>query len=79
MQGIRLVMVGLCSPILVNTGYGLSKKEFVVLVWGGLRGSLALTMALMIGVDNEIKNTKFKDLTVFYVAGCSTLSMFFNA
>lgn len=51
---MRFVMVGTFWKLLQSHGYGLSKAEFWVLIWGGLRGALGLTLALMVGVDQEL-------------------------
>ena len=51
---MRFVMVASFYPILAYFGYGLSRKEFVVLVYGGLRGALGLCLALIIGVDDTL-------------------------
>lgn len=51
---MRFVMVGTFYGILKKHSYGLSSAEFWVLIWGGLRGALGLTLALMVGVDEEL-------------------------
>lgn len=48
---LRAVMVLTFYPFIKNIGYGISKKEFVVLVYGGLRGSLGLCLSLIVGFD----------------------------
>jgi NhaP-type Na+/H+ or K+/H+ antiporter len=49
---VRAIMVLTFLPILKATGYGMTKKEMVVLIYGGLRGALGLCLALMVGVDS---------------------------
>lgn len=49
---IRLIMVLTFYPILKSNGYGLNKKEMVVLIYGGLRGALGLCLSLMVGFDH---------------------------
>ena len=51
MIGVRAIMVLSFYPILKSTGYGINKKEIVVLIYGGLRGAIGLCMSLMVGVD----------------------------
>lgn len=51
---MRFVMVLTFYRLLKTHGYGLTKAEFWVLIWGGLRGALGLTLALMVGVDEEL-------------------------
>lgn len=74
---MRFVMVASFYPILKLYGYGLSKKEFVVLVYGGLRGALGLCLALMIGVDDSLPQ-RFRELTVFYMSGMAVLTILVN-
>jgi NhaP-type Na+/H+ or K+/H+ antiporter len=50
----RLIMVLTCYPILKKTGYGITKKEMVVLVYGGLRGALGMCLSLIVGVDDSL-------------------------
>lgn len=54
MIGMRTLMVLTFYPILRKTGYGLTKKELVVLIYGGLRGALGLCLALIVGVDEDL-------------------------
>lgn len=37
--------------LLLGFGYPISKSELIVLVYGGLRGGLGLTLSLMVGCD----------------------------
>jgi NhaP-type Na+/H+ or K+/H+ antiporter len=53
---IRAFMVILFSPLLKRTGYGITRKEMVLLVWGGLRGSLGLSLALIVIVDTNLRD-----------------------
>jgi hypothetical protein len=43
-------------PLLRRFGYGVTMKEFVVLVYGGLRGALGLCLALLVAVDNDLSH-----------------------
>lgn len=74
---MRFVMVATFYPLLRSHGYGLTKEEFYVLVWGGLRGALGLTLALMVGVDEELP-PRLRSLTVFYMSGTATLTLLIN-
>jgi len=55
MIGIRLAMLFLLKPLLVRSGYGITQNEIFVLCYGGLRGALGLTLALMVMVDPKLK------------------------
>lgn len=74
---VRFVVVLTFYKVLKNNGYGLSKAEFWVLIWGGLRGALGLTLALMVGVDTELP-IRLRELTVFYMSGTATLTLLVN-
>lgn len=77
MNCVRFLMVGMFLPILRNTGYGLTSKEFYVVVWGGLRGALGITLALMVAVDNELP-IRLRELTLFYMSGMATMTLMIN-
>jgi len=77
MIGARAAMVFTFSPILKRHGYGLTGKEFMVLVWGGLRGSLGLALALIVAVDDSLP-TRMRDLVLFYSAGMAVLTLLIN-
>ncbi len=51
MMAIRLAMLMIFKPLLERTGYGITQKEIWVVCYGGLRGALGLTLALMVLVD----------------------------
>jgi NhaP-type Na+/H+ or K+/H+ antiporter len=74
---IRAIMVLTFVPILKATGYGITKKEIVVLIYGGLRGALGLCLSLMVGVDEELP-VRFRELTVFYMCGMAVLTIVAN-
>lgn len=75
---IRGLMVFSFWPFLQKYGYPITKNEFVILVYGGLRGALGITLALMVYRDTELKNERLKDLTLFYMAGFATLTLLVN-
>ena len=56
---IRFAMIMLFYPVMKRLGYGLSKRESVILTWGGLRGALGMTLALMVsytpGIPEDIR------------------------
>ena len=73
----RFVMIFSCLPVLKKSGYGITNKEVIILAYGGLRGALGLTLALMVGVDEELPK-RLRELTVFYMAGMATLTLLVN-
>jgi NhaP-type Na+/H+ or K+/H+ antiporter len=73
----RAIMVFSFLTILEGNGYGINKKEIIVLIYGGLRGALGLCLALIISVDKELP-TRFRELTVFYMCGMAVLTIVIN-
>ena len=59
-------------------GYGLTKRESVILTWGGLRGALAMTLALMVSYTEAIPED-IRNQILFFTAGIVTLTLCINA
>lgn len=74
---VRAIMVLTFLPILKASGYGITKKEIIVLIYGGLRGALGLCLSLMVGVDEELP-VRFREITVFYMCGMAFLTIVAN-
>jgi len=77
MIGARAAMVFAFYPLLKRHGYGLTGREFIVLVWGGLRGSLGLALALIVAVDDGLPK-RMRDLVLFYMAGMAVMTLLIN-
>lgn len=75
---IRFVMIMLLYPLMKRLGYGLSKRESVILTWGGLRGALGLTLALMVSYTPAIPEA-IRSQVLFFTAGIVTLTLCINA
>lgn len=77
----RFLMIAILFPIIRKIGYGLSMKEGVVLLYGGgLRGALALSMALIIlKTDNQLISETVKGEFFFMVAGIVLMTLLVNA
>lgn len=73
----RVIMVLTFYPFLTRSGYGITSKELVVLIYGGLRGALGMCLSLFVGVDPSL-NTRFRQLTVFYMCGMAMLTIVVN-
>lgn len=73
----RAVMCLTFYPLLRSFGYGVSMKEFIVLVYGGLRGALGLCLGLLVAVDMDLSH-RFRDITIFYMSGMATLTLLIN-
>lgn len=75
---IRFTMIMMLYPLMKRLGYGLSKRESVILTWGGLRGALGMTLALMVANTPEIPEDIRKEI-LFFTAGIVTLTLSVNA
>lgn len=87
---VRAIVITVFFPIMKNAGYGLTKKEGVVVWYGALRGAIGLALALMVAsIDpNDLVNTmevtieqaiEIKEEFLFLVAGLVTLTLLVNA
>ncbi len=75
---IRGIMVAIGFPFMKNLGYGLNKKEAVILVYGGLRGAVGLALALYIAGEENLPE-EIRSQFLFYVAGIVALTLLINA
>lgn len=75
---IRFAMIMLLYPVMKRLGYGLTKRESVILTWGGLRGALAMTLALMVSYTPAIPED-IRSQVLFFTAGIVTLTLCINA
>ncbi|CAE7423308.1 NHX7 [Symbiodinium natans] len=73
----RAIMIALFSPALRRLGYGLSLKEGIILVVGGLRGAVALVMGLII-LDNKFIDNDTKQMIAFHISGIVVLTLLLN-
>ncbi|CAI5944210.1 unnamed protein product [Closterium sp. NIES-64] len=66
----RVVVVGVLYPGLASSGYGLTWKEAIILVWSGLRGAVALTLALLVSHEPVTENiTKETEARFMFLTG----------
>lgn len=79
--GIHVARIGtiyVFYPIMKKIGYGLSFKDSIVLWWGGLRGAVALALALIVAIEEKIPiDVRSQVLTI--VAGIVVLTSLINA
>ncbi len=75
---VRVVMIAMLYPILSRSGYGLSKRESIILTWGALRGALALTLALMVSYTDTIPEDVRRQVLLL-TAGIVTMTLVINA
>lgn len=75
---IRYITIMMLYPIMKRSGYGLNKKESIILTWGGLRGALGMTLALMVSYTPSIPDG-IRSQVLFFTAGIVTLTLCINA
>lgn len=75
---IRFAMIMLLYPVMKRLGYGLTRRESVILTWGGLRGALAMILAMMVSYTPAIPED-IRSQVLFFTAGIVTLTLCINA
>lgn len=60
----RFVSILMVMPILKRCGYGLQWREAIVLTYGGLRGAVGITFALIVSKDTTLSNN-LRDIILF--------------
>lgn len=74
---IRFIGLLLFMPLLDRIGYGFSFKKVILLSYSGLRGAIALTLALVVA-NNEKSALETRSLILFHVAGVALLTILIN-
>ena len=74
---IRAGVVLAFSPFLTRMGYGLTFKEAVVMVWGGLRGAVSLSLALLID-GNHLIGDRAREMIFLQTTGIVALTLVIN-
>ncbi len=77
---VRAIVVALFFPLMKNTGYGIDKKNAIVVWYGALRGAIGLALALIIaGLDPAVLPEKIQNQFLFFTAGIVILTLLVNA
>ncbi|EWH11699.1 NhaP-type Na+/H+ and K+/H+ antiporter [Catenovulum agarivorans DS-2] len=74
---IRGVSIISLSPLLKQIGIGLTKHKSLVLIWGGLRGAVALALALSVVQSDHIP-AAIGEQILFLTAGIVVLTIIIN-
>ncbi len=74
---IRACTVWLLMPILSRVGLGLRRDKALVLIWGGLRGAVALALALMVA-QHPLVGSPWGEQVLFLTAGIVALTILIN-
>eukprot|EP00600_Ochromonadales_sp_CCMP1393_P013571 CAMPEP_0174997430 /NCGR_PEP_ID=MMETSP0005-20121125/949_1 /TAXON_ID=420556 /ORGANISM="Ochromonas sp., Strain CCMP1393" /LENGTH=926 /DNA_ID=CAMNT_0016251955 /DNA_START=109 /DNA_END=2891 /DNA_ORIENTATION=+ len=76
---VRFFVIGVCFPIVSRLGHGLTVNEAAFMSWGGLRGALAMSLALITYRNGPEDMRPETSRLFFYVGGIAALSMLINA
>ena len=74
---IRGFTILLLMPLLKRLGFGLGRDKALVLIWGGLRGAVALALALMLAQQPEVPSA-WGEQVLFMAAGIVALTILVN-
>ncbi|EGR30581.1 sodium hydrogen exchanger family protein, putative [Ichthyophthirius multifiliis] len=76
----RFGSIALVMKWLRKWGYGLSWKDVYVLTYGGLRGAIGISFALIVANDyTDAYSQKFRDIVLFDMAGNALLTLIINS
>jgi len=75
---VRALVIIIFFPVMKRIGYGLPRRDAVVLWYGALRGAVGLALALMVAGEAGIVQS-IRDDFLFYTAGIVTLTLLVNA
>lgn len=74
---IRSTSVIILMPILKRIGIGITRQKATVLVWGGLRGAVSLSLALSLAQDSDVPQA-LREQILFLTAGIVFLTIVIN-
>ena len=75
---IRTAVIFIFYPVMKRLGYGIDRREAIILSWGGLRGALGLALALLVSYTVSIPED-IRDQVLLMTAGVVTLTLAVNA
>ncbi|CAF3518594.1 unnamed protein product [Rotaria sp. Silwood1] len=73
----RILTVAILYPLIKCSGVHLSWKDCIILVWSGLRGSMALILVLIVSLDASI-DIVIRDRFLFHVSMIVLLTLVIN-
>ena len=74
---VRYLLLLAQYPILNRIGYKIDLKSALIMSWGGLRGAIALSLAMLVVLDNRF-DERFKDLCLLYVLVIIVMTVILN-
>lgn len=75
---VRAIVIAMFYPAMRKIGYGIDKKDSIVMWWGALRGAIGLALALIVAGTESIPED-IRDQFLFLTAGIVTLTLLINA
>lgn len=75
---VRATIILLFYPIMKRVGYGLPKKDAIIVWYGGLRGAVGLALALIVAGESLIP-VEIRGEFLFMTAGLVILTLLVNA
>ncbi|GMH43152.1 hypothetical protein BSKO_11074 [Bryopsis sp. KO-2023] len=78
LNAVRALTVVILYPILSRMGYGLTMKDAIVMVWGGLRGAVGLALALIVELDYRNLPPNFRALVIFHMGLMAVATLIIN-
>jgi NhaP-type Na+/H+ or K+/H+ antiporter len=75
---VRAIVIFVFYPVMRKAGYGLPRKDAIVLWYGALRGAIGLALALFVATESGI-DQEIRDDFLFLTAGLVTLFSLINA
>ena len=76
---IRAVVVAMCYPLLRISGYGMDWRHATVVAFGGLRGAVGLALALIVKLNDKVKDSEFKSVLLLHMGVVCVLTLLINA
>ena len=64
-----------CYPVLKVTGYGITFRKAIIMVWAGLRGAVGLALSLFVLFDGQISDRSFRLLAFFFMGLISAITI----
>ena len=74
---VRAVSVWTLMPLLERIGTGITQQKATILVWGGLRGAVSLSLALSLAQDSGVPEL-LREQILFLTAGIVFLTIVIN-
>ena len=71
------MVLGLLYIPLKHLGYGITWKELIILFYGGLRGAICMSLALIVKADPDVSE-RFKNLVMLFCNGMVVLTLLIN-